>query len=97
MCYRRRLEVNVAQYEAALCAKVEGFDYAHGNYGGCLWAGEIGRERHDLILIWQSRNHQKWEFVQIIDVDLGYLSIEDILVAVTTVNSLLTHTARDKP
>jgi hypothetical protein len=56
--YRRRLEVNVAQYEAALCAKVEGFDYAHGDYGGCLWAGEIGRERHDLILIWQSRNFQ---------------------------------------
>ena len=47
--YRRRLEVNVAQYEAALCAKVEGFNHAHGDYGGCLWPGEIGGERHDNI------------------------------------------------
>lgn len=44
---RRRLEVNVAQYEAALCTKVEGLDYAHGDYGGCLWPREIGGgERH---------------------------------------------------
>jgi len=44
--YCRRFEVDVAQDEAALCTKVEGLDDAHGDYGGCLWPGEIGGGRH---------------------------------------------------
>jgi hypothetical protein len=35
------LEVNVAQDEAALGAKLEGLYYAHGDDGGCRWSGKI--------------------------------------------------------
>ena len=36
-----RLEVNVAQDEAALCTKLEGLYYAYGDDGRCLWPGKI--------------------------------------------------------
>ena len=47
--YCRRLEVDVAQDEAALSTEVEGLDDADGDYGGCLWLGEISGERHGVI------------------------------------------------
>jgi len=34
-----RLEVNVAQDEAALCTELEGLYYAYSYDGGCLWPG----------------------------------------------------------
>ena len=52
--YRRCLEVDVTQYEAALCPKFERFDDAHGDYGGCLWPSKIRGERHGLI--WTEQN-----------------------------------------
>jgi hypothetical protein len=36
-----RLEVNVAQDEAALCAELEGLYNAYGDDGGCLWTSKI--------------------------------------------------------
>ena len=36
-----RLEVNVAQDEAALCTKLEGLYDAYGDDGRCLWPGKI--------------------------------------------------------
>lgn len=34
-----RVEVNVAQDEAALCTELEGLYYAYSYDGGCLWPG----------------------------------------------------------